>query len=353
VKPTSSTDPLVTIVVVPRERFSYTQESLESIYAHTKPPFQLVYVDGNSPAPIRQYLETGAREKGFKLVRHDQFLTPNQARNIGLREAPAARYIVFCDNDVVVTDGWLEALVECAEETGATAVGPLTCQGTPIHETIHCAGGETGIKTQDENGQPVSHIIEKMYRQGRKVQAELPTMKREQTGLAEFHCVLVRKSFFDEVLPQLDEGFMNTKEHVDMCMEITKSGGTIYFEPESLITYIFNRPLETYDLHYYMLRWSDAWEHASLRHMQKKWGLSEDEYFKGRFKNQGWRRKMAIIRPLCRKITGKQDNPRFEKLLSILDLRLNRIITDRHARRVGLPASATARPAAREPAGMA
>lgn len=41
--------PSVTIVVVPREQFSKAEASLESIYATTPPPFDLVYVDGNSP----------------------------------------------------------------------------------------------------------------------------------------------------------------------------------------------------------------------------------------------------------------------------------------------------------------
>ena len=42
-------EPQVTIVVSPRERFSATKESLESIYQHTKIPFKLIYVAGNSP----------------------------------------------------------------------------------------------------------------------------------------------------------------------------------------------------------------------------------------------------------------------------------------------------------------
>jgi len=38
------------------------------------------------------------------------------------------------DNDVIVSPGWLEALVACAGETGATVVSPLICQGTPLHD---------------------------------------------------------------------------------------------------------------------------------------------------------------------------------------------------------------------------
>ena len=78
------TVPNVTLVVSPRERFSYAQTSLESIYEHTQMPFKLIYVDGNSPKLVADYLAAQAVERGFELVRVDHFLTPNQARNIGL-----------------------------------------------------------------------------------------------------------------------------------------------------------------------------------------------------------------------------------------------------------------------------
>ncbi|NER78959.1 MAG: glycosyltransferase [Leptolyngbya sp. SIO1D8] len=135
------TYPQVTIVAVPRERFQFTQESLESLYENTQHPFHLIYVDNHSPAPICDYLASQAKEKGFELVRSPQFLSPNQARNVGLRRVKTP-YVVFVDNDVVFSPGWLKALVECAEETGATVVGSLVCQYKPLHTIIHCIGGD-------------------------------------------------------------------------------------------------------------------------------------------------------------------------------------------------------------------
>lgn len=117
-------DPKVTIVIVPRERFSCTQESLESIYEHTTIPFNLIYVDGNSPEKIHHYLKQQAQAKNFQLLRTEYYLTPNQARNVGLSHVKTP-YLVFIDNDVIVTKGWLNALVTCAEETSATVVGPF------------------------------------------------------------------------------------------------------------------------------------------------------------------------------------------------------------------------------------
>ena len=136
--------PQITIVVSPRERFSCTRESLESIYEHTKIPFKLVYIDGNSPAKVRRYLEAQALAKDFQLIRTDYYLYPNQARNLGLHQVNT-KYVVFIDNDVIVSPEWLNHLVQCAEETGATIVGPLACQDKPLHEIVHCAGGENHV----------------------------------------------------------------------------------------------------------------------------------------------------------------------------------------------------------------
>jgi glycosyltransferase involved in cell wall biosynthesis len=98
----------VTIVVVPRERFSCTQASLESIYTHTTYPFKLTYVDGNSPQPIRHYLETMAEKHDFQLLRTPYYLAPNHARNLGLKSVDT-EYVVFLDNDVIVTPNWLDS----------------------------------------------------------------------------------------------------------------------------------------------------------------------------------------------------------------------------------------------------
>ena len=81
-----SSKPEVTIIVAPRERFSYTRESLESIYEHTQVPFKLIYVDGSSPSHIKKYLENQAQEKQFKIIRTEHYLSPNHARNLGLRQ---------------------------------------------------------------------------------------------------------------------------------------------------------------------------------------------------------------------------------------------------------------------------
>ena len=74
-------EPQVTKIVVPRERFSHTERTLEDIYEQTSVPFNLVYVSGKSPVHIQRYLELESQRKGFRLIPAARYLSPNEARN--------------------------------------------------------------------------------------------------------------------------------------------------------------------------------------------------------------------------------------------------------------------------------
>jgi len=323
----SDVTPAVTIVVVPRERFSLAQRSLESIYEHTTIPFDLIYVDGNSPKPVQRYLQEQSQVRNFKLIRTNYYLYPNQARNIGLAEVNT-KYLVFVDNDVIVSPGWLEALVACAEETQAAVVGPLMCQHEPIHDEIHFAGGESHVWV-DKLGR--RRLREKMYDQGRKVGQVRDRLTRHETELAEFHCVLVRTRIFEQ-LGQLDENMLNTKEHLDFCMSVREAGETVYFEPDCLVTYVPGPPQNWGDLHYYMLRWSNHWTLSSLQHLRQKWNLAEDGYFTSKYKKMGWRRHNTIIKPLVRRLTLGRGNDLLGRALCKFEPAFNQYLSDRHIR---------------------
>ncbi|MBD2305752.1 glycosyltransferase [Chroococcidiopsis sp. FACHB-1243] len=343
------TNPQVTIVVAPRERFSYARQSLESIYANTCIPFELIYVDGNSPTEVQRYLEAVAQEKGFQLIRTSYYLFPNRARNLGLARVNT-KYVAFIDNDVIVSPGWLEALIQCAEETGATVVGPLMCHEEPVHEVVHCAGGEARVVC-DSTGR--RRLREKMYKQGHQVVEVRPKMQRTQTELCEFHCMLVRAQIFEQ-LGFFDELMLNSKEHLDFCMSVIQAGGTVYFEPSSIITYVPGQPLKPTDLHFYMLRWSDAWELASLSRLREKWQLAEDSYFQHKYKSLGWRRRNTILLPLIDRLTLGIKNQSLEKILMYglfapLETLLNRYLTASYARKHLKQKNTQAAPALEEP----
>jgi GT2 family glycosyltransferase len=269
----SPRQPQVTVVVVPRERFSRTEISLESLFNNTVEPFELIYLDGHSPPRIRGYLERKAREKRFRLIRLPHFIPTAQSRNIGLREVKTP-YVVFMENDVIVRPGWLAALRRCAEETRASVVGPLYLEHLAEREIVHMAGGVAHV----EEVEGKRRFIENHFFQGRTLSDVFDKLRREPTELIEFHCVLVRT----DVLRQLggfDEGMKNTSEHIDFCLTMRDAGHQIYFEPASVVVFVQPPPFAWYDLRFFCTRWNDAWARQTVAHLGRKWELDPHDPF--------------------------------------------------------------------------
>lgn len=353
-------EPRVTLVVVPRERFSHSQTSLEDIFAHTEYPFDLVYVDVSSPRPVRRYLEQRSLEKGFAMIRTPHYISPNQARNVGLREVQRrgdSRYVVFVDNDVVVKPGWLSKMVECAEETGAAVVGPLTCIGDPPHQVVHNAGGRSYFKKSKKQGCSLRRIRQKAFLTGQPVAHVADELHRIQVDYVEFHCLMVRTSFFGAA-GRFDEGMLATREHIDFCLEVTRAGHTVYCEREAVVTSdtvgvtnnkdglaawfgSFRLPnFKLYDLRYFLLRWNDEWDWSSLEHLAQKYELEmDDKYFHKRRRRLGYRRHELLIRPLVDRLTLGRGSRRLEAALKGIERRICEALYRRYVRSISSSSS--------------
>ncbi|MGK7947902.1 MAG: glycosyltransferase family 2 protein [Xenococcaceae cyanobacterium] len=312
--------PQVTIIVVPQERFSYTELALESLYEHTCIPFSLVYVDGNSPARIQSYLEEQSQLKRFTLVRRDRYLTPNQARNIGLSYAKT-KYVVFVDNDLVFTPNWLEKLINCAEETEATVVCPLICNGESSPQKVHFAGGEAHIIVETKGDEIIRKVYEEHYFVDNSLVEVQDWLQRRQSELAKFHCMLVRQDIFEEI-GCLDEQLLNTKEHIDFCLSLTQAGGTIYCEPSSIVTHVTGK-IEWSDLPFFYLRWNDDWESATLQHFNRKWNLTDREQDLQLDESMINWRYQTLFRPLLGVLSLGQTNTWLANSLKTIERSLN------------------------------
>ncbi len=292
---------LATVVVVPRQRFSQARGALEMLFRNTPAPFPLVYVDGGSPPRLGRWLEGEAARRGFRLIRTPHYLSPNEARNRGAREV-RTRYVVFVDNDVLVAPGWLAALVRCAEETGAWVVGPLVCIGRPPFRTVHIAGGLLRLEET-----PTGRRLVDKHRFGDRPLAEVrPQLRRGPCDFVELHCALVRTEALRRIGP-LDEQLLSAAEHFDLALSVTAAGGTLYFEPAATVNYLPARWLRPGDVGFYMLRWSEGWNRASLQRLREKWGLAEDDPFLAGHYAWLTHKRMLVLGPpwqLARRLLG-------------------------------------------------
>lgn len=301
--PETLSDPRVTIVVVPRERFGIAQDSLQSILDKTTVPYDLIYIQAGGPASLQDWLRAQADAKGFRLIEMGRYVSPNEARNIGWKLA-ATPYVVFIDNDVIPADHWLEPLVTCADETGADVVCPVTCHGLPLHTRVHQAGGQF---TPDVSAffatVPGRRRLDIVTRGEHQELAEIPP-ERHETQVCEFHCTLIRRDLMERT-GLLDEELLATREHIDFCMGVLASGGKIICEPNSVITYRFTKtdPMKLSDMPYYIVRWSQDWQLRSIARFIDKWGFDpEQPAFQDLKRRTMWHYNISVVHPVARRI---------------------------------------------------
>ena len=250
-------------------------------------------MDGGSPPLVRDAIARLSREKGFRLIRTEEYLVPNRARNLGARDVDT-EHVVFIDNDVIPEPGWLDALVRCADETGAWIVGPVYCIGDPRRKIVHVAMGEARI----EEAAGRRAFRERHCFVNQHLDAVLPKLRRAPCEMVEFHCLLVRRDALARLGP-LDEGLMSALEHVDLCLAAREAGGAVYTEPSSVVTYVAPPPFRDGDLRYFLLRWSDEWNRQSVARFAEKWRLPPDDAgLRSVSRWLGYHRKLAVPRPL-------------------------------------------------------
>jgi glycosyltransferase involved in cell wall biosynthesis len=153
---------LTSIIIPCWSQLEFTQQCLASLKEHTRPAWELIVIDNGSTDGTAAYL-AGARDMASVPV-----TVVTNATNLGLPAAINQRlrlargeYLVLLNNDVVVTDRWLDQLIglvnakrgstaECAERmasaegrpsveagagsgdprtTGSAGTGPPPCSG--------------------------------------------------------------------------------------------------------------------------------------------------------------------------------------------------------------------------------
>jgi glycosyltransferase involved in cell wall biosynthesis len=103
---------LSTIIIPVSNQLEFTQQCLASLKEHTRPEWELIAIDNGSNDGTAAYL-AGVRDMAsmpVTAVTNTTNLRFPAAINQGLRLA-CGEYLVLLNNDVVVTDAWLDQLI--------------------------------------------------------------------------------------------------------------------------------------------------------------------------------------------------------------------------------------------------
>lgn len=270
--PTTSNDlPRVTIVMTARERHGLAVGAIESIVENTPRPYRFVYLDVQSPVWLRDVFAQRASEWGLEVVRYDERLWPQQARARFAAEI-TSEYVVFIDNDVQVYPGWLQALVDCADRTGAGVVGPLYLWGGGIDAPrIHMAGGRLS-ETKVEGGRVLDEAHQLF---NADYAATASQLRCEPCGYIEYHCMLIRGTFLAQA-DFLDRSIYCVHEHIDTALSARRMGLEVYFEPAAKVNYLAFSDYRLDDLEYFRQRWSPLAAQESIARFCQKWQVIDD-----------------------------------------------------------------------------
>lgn len=282
----------VTIVVVPRDRFSSVVDCTRSILQNTAEPVRLVYLDfgysADQLAGVRELVKNVPHEivpcgRAIPILAFANYLPKIDTE-----------YTAWVDNDTFVTPGWLTTML-ARSAPGATPRARVILPTTLEREGLdvdsrqiplrnHITHSE--LRSVDVNGRTLV-FDHKPFR--RAAPEELP-QEPHVIDFFELH------TFFAEtaVLRLLDFPAMVVREHIDIGMQLRKLGIDIWCEPKAIVQFdnIHERPAWR-DLRFFFYRWDEKLINQSHDLFDQRWGYRfMNEQF---MKNWAFRRKVYSV----------------------------------------------------------
>ncbi len=195
---------LVSIVILTCNQLEYTKLCVDSLKRYTSHPYELIFVDNGSDDGTPEYLKTIA---GAKVIENAENLGFPKACNQGI-EVATGDYILLLNNDVILTDQWLERLVACANSDAKIGiVGPMT---------NNISGQQRDEHVQYSSIEEMHHYAQLFHEKNRGNWLDCPRI----VGF----CMLVKREVVEKI-GTLDERFgKGNFEDDDYCLRAHQAG---------------------------------------------------------------------------------------------------------------------------------
>ncbi len=284
---------VVTIVVVPRDRFSSVEACVRSIIENTPEPFRLVVLDLGYSRRTQRALRGIAGDIPFEWVTCGHTIPMEAFRRCV--QGITTPYTCWVDNDTFVTPGWMTTMLRSAKEEGRRVILPLTFEreGLDVDRRrlplrVHISHAE--LRRVNVGG--TEYVFD--YKPFRRAAKDEMPAGPWMVDFFELH------TFFAEtaVLRQLDFPSMVVREHVDIGIQLHRMGIPIWCEPRAEVIFdnIHSRPTLA-DLRFFFFRWSDQLIDQSHALFAKRWGW---RFYNEQFlKNWAYRRRGFAVARFC------------------------------------------------------
>jgi GT2 family glycosyltransferase len=264
-------EPTATVVVVCRDRWSLAPETTHVLVAHTDPRHPIVVVDARAPRAVGAVYDRLAAVDRVRVVRQSRFLAGNEARNRGA-EGARTEWVAFVENDCVVSNGWLDALLAVGERTGAASVYPAFLEPAEPEPVVHGLGCELEV-----GGPEGRRFVRERQHDLRRPWSEVaPSVEPVARVQAEPHVFVMRREFLD-AMGGFDEALLGWFDHTDVALHHRRLGAESWLDPDTTCLYRPPPPVSWSDLPTFSLRWGRDWFDRSLAHLCATWGLDPND----------------------------------------------------------------------------
>ena len=217
-------EPLVTIII-PHYEGEILLECLGYLFSRTPIPTRVLVIDDY---PDHESIQRAKdRFPQIEVLRNDRNIGFSASCNRGLRAA-RSRYVLLLNNDVEVTDGWLEALVETMEGHPEFAACQPKIRSSRDRNRFDYSGAAGGLIDCFGYAFCLGRVFD--VTEEDRGQYDNPRPIFWASGTA----ILIRRKILD-VTGFLDENLWMHWEEIDLCWRIQISGGTISSVPASVI----------------------------------------------------------------------------------------------------------------------
>lgn len=118
--------PLVSIIILTRNRLDVTGACIASIRRHTPESHEIIFVDnGSTDGTVPWLRDLSLAQPLYRLIENRENAGFSAGCNQGMRAA-RGEFILLLNNDVVVTPEWLSGMLECFRDENIGIVGPMT-----------------------------------------------------------------------------------------------------------------------------------------------------------------------------------------------------------------------------------
>lgn len=198
----------VSIITPLFNELSFTKEFIASVAKSGAEKFEFIFIDNASTDGTVEFLKELSRENtNVKVVFNNENYGFPIAVNQGIKIS-SGRYIVIANNDILVTDGWLERMISVAESDDKIGiVGPISNRVSGVQ--------------YDKNATYTT--IPEMYKYAKKV-SKKNKGKMEEFPRVAFLCTLIKKEVIEKI-GGLDERFTpGNLEDDDFCFRAQLAG---------------------------------------------------------------------------------------------------------------------------------